>query len=1846
MIHVESLSTLTAGMERLNPGVFFRNVCCWRAADISPSKFKEFPSREVLPLRSVVHILDNFKNLEEGIPITDIPNLDHPFLNNETGRKAIWHQTRPQTEGMITTSNDYIFRDMRLAMNLNKFRSTIAGKYLVKMQLSEFNTADNFIGVVNHNPIFRLFVRGIMVNWRSTEHFLASIFNTVEAVPDRLHFFVIPLATKIFVKGKYMALSMRVSPSSVVDKRSYQYCLFGQLYNYLNANCNIPTIFDSIRKEYLDKIILTFECGGHYLFWPIATLKALNENNRVYPRLFNHFNGFILRTLEEMEMSASTSSGDVITVDEKDSEQEVESKIVKHYSDIKKIPVGIIQSKSDIEAVKKSDLVEKSSDIEEIDSKARIIENVTFKLDNKVTEVDYTDIGDVVEKNTSDTEDKSSESTEAEEPGDAVWRRMVTGKTPVENDDVVYYTPDTDMNAVRLPNQMDGTFTTKEDMVKVGKEYLDNLDEHIARNIAKDQSLTKAQKERALNMAKAYKFVSVGGKTVEEHFLEPVDPGSALTDVKNISEEKMPDRSMTKSSIVKMDEVYMKKLYYRHLAGMAVSMAPQGMYLQGISEEAETNELSQVKHFKFTYKTVQGKTHSISFSHPVIRSDGTFMVNGVRSSMAKQLVTKPIAKISPTRVSLVSYYNKTIVERAMSQAHDYVRYISDYINKIVEEAPKCVSDIAYEVRTMPERSTVAAEYWQLCQKYHSVRLNHHQSGAISFLYFGKPEDRAKYVKYSDAVWKKIEHIENSRQWTFVGSREGNAKYSPGAYYMDISGRLHLVGEQHGKDFHEVSTLTNLFYDASGVQPKKDHSEWTTIKILDAKFPVGFLLCYRYGLFGLMRKLGIRPEVLGRSEMRQLKSDVRNSLNGATIPFADGKYLRIPRYPLKTSLILQGLIPYNTKSIPIEEFDHRDVYYQLLLDKNMKAGRTNYLIGIDDTFEMFIDPITFERLKQMHEPTDFGSLLVRATEMLVTAYHRPASGMANHCIRSYERMNGILYNEMSAQMRQYRKTRGTNVSYSMNPNSVMTRIRQDPTVMPVEDINPLHDIKMTTKLSYFGIGGRQAESFTVDDRCFPPDALGIVSESTPSAGGVGVITQSSMNPRISNIYGLVEDDIEIDKLEPTEMLSAVALYMPAVTQDDTKRMVFAANFASHAIPTKEGTCSRLRTGYEYMIPHQCGDIYAYAAKEDGVVVDVNEDIGMMRIQYLDGTVESLSTRTQFGQCSDMVVEHQQAITVKKGDKFKKGEILRYNPQYFEPDPDMKRQVAYKHGYIGRVALVENNYTFEDSNGISKSLSSKLEIRPVITKMITIPTTVVIHKFAKVGDLVEHNTPLVTFELADTTDISGIGVDDSAMEYLESLNRTSPKAKTSGEIVSIQVLYASDLKDMSRTVRKMVDEYTKEKTAVGEYAEGSANNYLYPKSAQVPENSKYKGVNIDKETLILTYYIREAFDQNTGDKVVLDSSLKSVTCQVFEHAPVTESGKPIDVVFSVLCISKRIVNSPIISGMCETVLQTLEDKVLDIYFNGALTRGTNNHAAATSTEAFSVVPNEKNISVMSYFKSDEDKKLAVRWLKEFNEDDEADFDEKNAYPVGFYLKNKDMTETLIGYGLWNILAGYNNHPQILNFYIGSEYRDSGYGTIAYEKFLSFIKTKGYKYLTIGAKLDNRKANHIYAKHNGQLASKFSLFDLRRIPKKNFDKEEGIVKIVTLKCDSVEHKKYEAQLDKIRLEYMIDDGMAELKAGWKPVYLNESIIGLDKHGNALAYCGKSQSTIFNPIAFTAEDMEIFVSHIARVIYRNDYKYSYDDTANMCYNPGIIYPVKGRFASIFDKWSIPLTNIYLVKL
>ena len=114
-------------------------------------------------------------------------------------------------------------------------------------------------------------------------------------------------------------------------------------------------------------------------------------------------------------------------------------------------------------------------------------------------------------------------------------------------------------------------------------------------------------------------------------------------------------------------------------------------------------------------------------------------------------------------------------------------------------------------------------------------------------------------------------------------------------------------------------------------------------------------------------------------------------------------------------------------------------------------------------------------------------------------------------------------------------------------------------------------------------------------------------------------------------------------------------------------------------TKEGSCFRIRTGYESMVPHRCNKLYAVSAKQNGSVIEVNEKAKMCKVQYEDGTIEVFTYGEEYGQCADIITTQKQELTVNVGDSFNKGDILCYNPQFFEKDP-YEKQVYWcvKHG----------------------------------------------------------------------------------------------------------------------------------------------------------------------------------------------------------------------------------------------------------------------------------------------------------------------------------------------------------------------------------------------------------------------------------------------------------------------------------------------------------------------------------------------------------------------------------------
>jgi hypothetical protein len=245
--------------------------------------------------------------------------------------------------------------------------------------------------------------------------------------------------------------------------------------------------------------------------------------------------------------------------------------------------------------------------------------------------------------------------------------------------------------------------------------------------------------------------------------------------------------------------------------------------------------------------------------------------------------------------------------------------------------------------------------------------------------------------------------------------------------------------------------------------------------------------------------------------------------------------------------MSGLLKFETRPYEFAQFNGQDVYYALLRDEGISL---NYLKGISDFFKLFIDPITRDVLLRMKEPTEVGRLLIRATEMLTTEDMIPAASMRNHRLRGYERFPTTLYNEMSRSYASYSRQRGNRKSYSINPEAVFLRLIQDQTLRIVEEMNPVENVKDKHSATYTGSGGRTAQSFVVEDRQFPADGIGVLSEATPYSGKVAINTYVTADPLIANIRGMFDlDNVDIEKLEPTQILSVSALLMPCATNDD-------------------------------------------------------------------------------------------------------------------------------------------------------------------------------------------------------------------------------------------------------------------------------------------------------------------------------------------------------------------------------------------------------------------------------------------------------------------------------------------------------------------------------------------------------------------------------------------------------------------------------------------------------------------------------------------------------------------------
>ena len=1010
----------------------------------------------------------------------------------------------------------------------------------------------------------------------------------------------------------------------------------------------------------------------------------------------------------------------------------------------------------------------------------------------------------------------------------------------------------------------------------------------VCNKLADDGLLSAAEYRRYSEIGESYKKIPApDGKGTLADFVKV--PPETLQIQESPSIKDIPtvlDKSMLKSSLLAFDERYVKEVLQKDVAGMVLSAQRAGIAVTDYKVERIEDVMGSYDSFTVKLAPIEGTPSTWRFTIPVVNEEGVFTSNGVKYRLRKQRGDLPIRKIGPDRVALTSYYGKLFISRSTKRVNNYAAWLTNSImalglddddTTVTDLHPSKVFDPAFECPRM---------YSMLAQEFRGFTVAGFE---LNF-------DHTKRAEY---FTQEILDTYEKDGAVVVGENKKSQ-----ILVMDQDGHLYIGAAGELVDFSSLENLLKL--DAS-----KAPVDFAEMKVFGKTVPVGFILAYEMGLEKLIKSLGVSYRRVSAGQRLNLES------HEYPIVFSDETlvFLKDDRY---ASLILAGLNEYHRgiRQYSVYEFDKKGVYLNVLESTGLSA---RHLREINQIYQMFIDPITRDLLVEMGEPTTFRGLLNRSTEMLLTDTHPDELDPAFMRIKGYERFAGSVYTELVKAIRVHNGRPGkARVGIEVDPYAVRKAINQDPAIALVSEINPVQNLKEVEAVTYGGVGGRSGRSMTKKTRIYHENDMGTISESTVDSGDVAINIYTSADPQFTSLRGITKR-YDLDKTGVTALLSTSALLSVGATNDDPKRVNFIAIQHGHGVACKGYHAMPVRTGYEQVLPHRTGDLFAYTARQPGKVVSVTDE-GIV-IEYENGELKGIELGRRFGHAAGLTIPHAVITKLKAGDKFKVGDAIAYNEDFFEPDVLNPKQLVWKAGTLAKTAIFECPDTLEDSSVVSREMAEKLTTKMTKVRTVVVNFEQAVRNLVKVGNSVEAEDILCTIEDAITANTSLF--DEETLDTLKILGAQTPQAKMAGVVERVEVFYHGDKEDMSESLRAIANagdrELSKRSKSVGK--EGFTGS--------VDSGFRVEGDPLPLDCMAIRIYISTDVPMGVGDKGVFANQMKTVIGRVMEGENKTESGMPIDAIFSYKSISDRIVLSPEIIGTTTTLLDVIAKLAVSAY-----------------------------------------------------------------------------------------------------------------------------------------------------------------------------------------------------------------------------------------------------------------------------------------------------------------------------
>lgn len=888
-----------------------------------------------------------------------------------------------------------------------------------------------------------------------------------------------------------------------------------------------------------------------------------------------------------------------------------------------------------------------------------------------------------------------------------------------------------------------------------------------------------------------------------------------------------------------------------------------------------------------------GSRFTLKFDIPKFRNNRFMKLKGNEKTINGQLLLLPIIKTDEDTVQIVTSYKKIFIRRFGESTGKSIPQ-ADAIMKALDKYKGSKVKVVYgDNRRICSKYELPIDYLDLSKVYSKISVSN-LNGDYEF-YFSQDELRKKY-KVDDT--KGIPY----------GTLNDNVLYYTGIGVLSdsISATLSSADPE----------LSKLLYNAS----RRKKYTYSQASILNAKMPLIIVMGYSEGLIKTLEKAKIRYSL----------SEKRPRIGGSQdiIRFKDGYLTYTITYD--SSLLLNGLKECDTENYSIKEINNKEMWTDFLdgFGGRIKAD------GLDNFYDLTMDPITVDICKIYGLPTDYIEVLAYANLLLSDNKYNKHVDITGNRYRTNEQIAALFYEALCESYEQYKlqiKNGRNKPTMTIKQSAVIDKLMAQPTFSDLSVFSPLLEYEAANAVSFKGKSGMNSDrSYGLDKRIYDKSMTNVLALSTGFAGNVGLTRQTTIDKNIVGKRGLIKQSTPEDMNTTKALCMTEALTPFGSTHDDPFRsaMTFIQS-SKHGMRTEKQSPLLITNGADEALPYLCSDMFAFKAKENGKVLEVTKDY--MTIEYKDGTKDFIDLRENVKKNSDGgVFEVLKLDTdLKVGSTIKKGEIAAYDKKSFSSNTGFGN-LSTSVGILSKVAILETDEGYEDSAIISNRLSQNLMSQVVVQKSVLLDEKTNVYNLIKKGKHVDVGDTLMIIQNAfDEEDANALLRNITDTDYVSTVGRVPIKSKITGTVQDIKIYRSCDLEDMSDSLKKIVSDYDSEIRKLRRAAKGSESGLDLEPDYKLPPTGKLKN---SPNHVLIEFYLRYDDKMSIGDKVVYYSALKGVVKDIFPEGDEPRSefrpNEPIDTMMSVESINARMVGSIISTGYINKILIELARKSREI------------------------------------------------------------------------------------------------------------------------------------------------------------------------------------------------------------------------------------------------------------------------------------------------------------------------------